>query len=144
MADKSPEPGPDDHQNELEQMAEAMLKKAEAPMEIPDAPGFDAEFEHRLAKVEARAERVQGVRADKAREERRQKQVHAESVRGLGVGVSVAYTIIGLPLAGAAIGWFFDQGSETGTWKSVGVLVGAVLGVVLSIFIMNRSNAAHK
>jgi len=63
-----------------------------------------------------------------------------EAARGLGVGLSIAYTILGVPLVGLAIGWALDSHYQSNVFKGLGTVSGAVLGIILAFWMMNRQN----
>ncbi|MFZ4508587.1 MAG: AtpZ/AtpI family protein [Fimbriimonas sp.] len=59
---------------------------------------------------------------------------------GLGNGMQIAYTLMGFPMAGVLIGYFVDQPTNGSLGKALGCLVGAVLGLVVALHLMKRSN----
>ncbi|MFW5697189.1 MAG: hypothetical protein ACOCX1_01360 [Fimbriimonadaceae bacterium] len=100
----------------------------------------EADMERRLAEFSQRSQSVGSkYRARQAREteERRSTQ---ESSKGLGVGLTVAYVIIGVPLVGFGVGFLIDRATGSEIWGSTLGLLGAFAGVALTIYIVNRSN----
>ena len=63
-----------------------------------------------------------------------------ETSRGLGLGLAAAYSIIGLPLVGAGLGWLADRYSEGTTFTMIGVFVGIILGVAHAVHLSNRAS----
>ena len=101
----------------------------------------DDEFEERLAKLEKKASDAKQVREAKEKETDRRLASERESARGAGVGLQVAYMIMGVPLLFAGIGWLIDRWQGTGVFVGVGTLVGAVLGIVMTIYTLNKTNS---
>ena len=101
---------------------------------------FDSEFQARLDRLHEKADMAKSRIEGKKREQRRSWNAERDSAKGLGFGLQVAYTIIGLPLVGVAIGWFVDSRMGTTMGKGIGVLLGAVLGIGMAIAMLNRSN----
>jgi hypothetical protein len=61
--------------------------------------------------------------------------------RGLGVGISAAYFLVGAMAAGFGIGWLIDKSigaSQTGT--AIGGLLGCVVGIAGVVWMINRGN----
>ena len=62
-------------------------------------------------------------------------------LRQLGIGLSIAYAILGLPLVGAGIGWLIDRATGVqGVWVGPLVLVGAAAGVAMAVVLLGKSN----
>jgi len=114
----------------------------ESPSEQARAEGdkIDDEFESRLKALEDKAQAHRQVRNNQKREAERKQTSDRESARGLGVGLSIAYTIIGMPIVGLIIGWILDRGTESQTYKGLGVVVGMVLGIAAGLAILAKSN----
>lgn len=110
----------------------------EARRQVSEA---DDEFEERLAKLEKKASDAKQVREAKEKETDRRLASERESARGAGVGLQVAYMIMGVPLLFAGIGWLIDRWQGTGVFVGVGTLVGAVLGIVMTIYTLNKTNS---
>jgi F0F1-type ATP synthase assembly protein I len=77
--------------------------------------------------------------AQKRETEKRQRG-EQDSARGAGVGLSIAYTIIGVPMFFILVGWFMDAKLKTETYRGLGALIGSVLGIVVAIAQINRNN----
>lgn len=105
-----------------------------------EAAKIDDEFEARLKELEERAKGSHQTRENKKLETNRRMASDRDSAKGLGLGLSIAYTIIGLPLLGVLIGWFMDQRVGGQTFTSIGVLVGSVLGIVGTVFMLSKAN----
>jgi len=105
-----------------------------------EADKIDDDFEARLKSLEDRAKSQKLVRDNKEREVQRKQNAERDSARGLGIGLSIAYTIIGMPILGLIIGYILDGGNTSQTYKSIGVLAGAVLGIVMTFVILARAN----
>ncbi len=105
-----------------------------------EAAKIDDEFSERLKKLEDKARQQRLIRDNQARDTSRKQESDSQSAKGLGVGLSIAYTIIGMPLLGVAIGWAIDTRLGTQTYRSIGVLLGSVLGIVGAVVLLSRVN----
>ena len=61
-----------------------------------------------------------------------------DAMSGLGVGLHVAYTIMGVPLGFAAVGWALDKVLGTTFLLSTLTLAGVVIGLFVAIYSLNR------
>ncbi len=59
--------------------------------------------------------------------------------RGLGVGISAGYTLIGAMILGFGLGYLFDRLTGNTYGAVVGALFGAVLGIGAVFYLINRS-----
>lgn len=97
------------------------------------------EFEERLSRLESRSQV-----ARRRHEQRKERLAEArardkESYRGLGLGMTIAYAIIGAPLAGFFVGWGLDALMGGGTLaRAFLTLAGAVAGVTFAVVVLNR------
>jgi len=62
-----------------------------------------------------------------------------EQGRNLGVGLSIAYAILGAPLVGFGIGFLIDQVTKGVFWRGALGLLGCCLGVGYAMVVANRS-----
>jgi F0F1-type ATP synthase assembly protein I len=99
---------------------------------------FDREFEDRLSKFNQQVDGIKAARDAKKAHQDRLQAADSQASRGLSVGLSAAYTIIGMPLVGAAIGWLADRYLGTHNMVGIGVTVLGGVGVVLAIVMLNR------
>lgn len=58
---------------------------------------------------------------------------------GLGVGLSIAYSIIGFPLLGYGAGYLLQRWTGSAIWPSTLAMSGMVLGVVVAVFMLSRT-----
>lgn len=105
-----------------------------------EAAKIDDEFDVRLRALEEKAKSHNAVRDSKAHETKRRMESDRENARGLGVGLSIAYTLIGLPMLGLIVGWFLDQRTGSTSYRSYGVLIGAIFGIVMTFVMLSRTN----
>jgi F0F1-type ATP synthase assembly protein I len=148
--DRFPE-GPDDEEiaarlqrvrEELSQMEglpelpEDKIPQLAATPNLPKVPDFD----ERLRDLESRAQAAKDRRESKARTEARRLANDAESHKGLGLGLTVAYAIIGVPLFGILVGYGLDSANGTNMFKGMGALVGSICGIIGAVVILNRQN----
>ncbi len=97
----------------------------------PEMPDLDPELEARLAAFEAKARARREVHETEQAAVRAERASDAESVRGAGIGLSLAYTILGLPLAGYGVGWLLENAGVRG-WTPMLTLVACVLAIALA------------
>jgi len=99
------------------------------------------EFEQRLQAIEAKAKAARQEHAKVLEPTEHQKKLSAESASGLGFGLAVAYTIVGIPLFMVVIGWWIDRITDSNVFLSLFALIGSVLGIVVAVILVNRQNA---
>ena len=133
--DKSPEEHDefDDGIQKMDDLAEGV--KAELPQEL------DQEFHERMRLVQEKAAGMKTIRDNAIKEESRKNKSEQESARGLGIGLHVAYALIGLPLMGAAVGWFLDSRLGVEMWKGIGVVAGLAIAIAYTVMMMNRNSS---
>ncbi len=90
----------------------------------------------RAIEERARASKEQRQRTT-SEKERTQKQ-EAADYRGLGVGMTVAYAIIGMPIFGWLIGLIIDSRLKTESWRTNLALIGVVAGIGFAFFVLQR------
>lgn len=100
--------------------------------------GVHREFADRFDALDERLDRARAAEKAKEGEKRKLHESDGEAARGLGVGLSAAYAIIGCPLLGAGIGYLADQAIGGTAGVTIGTVVGAVAGMGLAIFMLNR------
>jgi F0F1-type ATP synthase assembly protein I len=115
-----------------ERAARGGAPEAEPALEVPEVRAEridDTEFQAKLAELEQKADRIRGAREAQKKDMAAAQRQEQSSARGLGVGLQLAYVLLGLPLAGAAAGFAIDQWRGTTMWKGVLCLGGAVLAI---------------
>jgi F0F1-type ATP synthase assembly protein I len=150
MADDAPHRS-DDNEPDLDAIEKAAQEAADRLLGVEDRIGgavrgaseaaeLDDGFDARLKEIEERADhhrvRSQAAKAKAAREDRQ----NADSARGLGVGMTIAYAILGMPLLGAGLGWLLDERLGGKLWIGVGMLLGAAAGIGFAVLTLNRVN----
>ncbi|HSI73509.1 MAG TPA: hypothetical protein VK934_10055 [Fimbriimonas sp.] len=103
---------------------------------------FDDEFEQRLSEFHGRVDTLKEAREAKESVVARDRSREKESARGLGVGLTVAYTIIGMPLVGAGLGWLLDRAFGTQIFVGIGVVALGAFGMVFAIVVLSRNNSS--
>ena len=101
---------------------------------------FDAAFEERLNALHKRVDDVKSKKESDARETSRSQVVSRDTARGLGIGLTIAYTITGVPLIGAVIGWVIDNRLGTKVWIGICTLIGATLAVGVAVVLLKRGS----
>ena len=59
---------------------------------------------------------------------------------GLGMGMTLMYTVLGLPLLGGIIGMFLDKATGGNAWIVIFGMGGMVLGIGCAVFLLYRKN----
>lgn len=132
------EPPEDELWQEFEALDEE-VQRIRSETVLPDASS-DPELSDRL---EALDKRIEEVKAKKEQHRARSSTVIGQdpaSARQLGVGLTVAYTVLGVPLAFYGVGWLLDGGTGE-QWRTNLTFVGAILGVTAAIFMLHRSQS---
>lgn len=104
------------------------------------ADSLHAEYDEKLRELEEKANKAKARESVRVATKDEMRRSDAESARGLGVGLSIAYTILGTPLLGLGIGWVLDNRYQSTVFKGIGTVSGAVLGIILAFWMMNRKN----
>jgi hypothetical protein len=64
-----------------------------------------------------------------------------QGYRGLGIGLTAAYALVGMMALGFGIGWLFDHGANGANFgPAIGGLVGCIAGIVFVIWLINRES----
>ena len=150
MADERPlnkdEAGPGGEPPIPEDPREARMAKLEAEMAAKkeftsvDLPEMDPELDARIRDVQTRARLAKHAHDVHTMQEERKMKSDGEAARGLGVGLTAAYAIIGMPLVGAGIGWLIDRNVDPKIWTGLCTVAGALLGITFTIITINRTN----
>lgn len=142
MADDVPESNPAPQESEPSAFDEGIerLEQLAESARGGHVPEPDEAFAERLATFERQFEEAKARREKRAQEEKRKAKSDQEAARGLGLGLSIAYTIIGLPIFGFAVGWAIDQRLGTELAKGFCVLAGSIVGLTMAIVMLNRAN----
>lgn len=115
----------------------------EANFEIPHfsrEDPLDEDLRRRVDRFGKKLDDIGARRESQRKTKKSQSELDRDAARGLGIGMMVAYLIIGVPLIGALVGYFIDRATNGANAMAIGVVVGAVLGVAMAISVMNRAN----
>ena len=106
----------------------------------PSATPPDDDFEARMAGLQERGKQVEARRRAEKVEKSRQYAKEQDSAQGLGIGLTIAYAIIGAPVLGYFVGLGIDKLTHRQD-AAFFALGGVVLGFFAAIMIANRQNA---
>lgn len=115
--------------SELEKISEEARKKLDVA---------DAEFQARLDALAERSAKAKERMENQRYLENERLKSDRKAARGLGIGLTVAYAIIGTPLVGFGGGWLLDRSLGTTHWQSVLGLIGSFGGVAYAVWILNK------
>jgi F0F1-type ATP synthase assembly protein I len=105
------------------------------------AAEIDREFHDRLNKLEARADAVKATKAAKQAVEIKQLKTSADEAKGLGIGLTMAYTLLGCPVAGYLIGLAVEKSGGPPYVKDWGAVIGIVVGFGAMLILIKRTNS---
>jgi F0F1-type ATP synthase assembly protein I len=105
-----------------------------ATLPIPEDPDHV-----KLRELSAKADALKSKRAAQQAEAARESRIAQDSNQGLGAGISIAYTILGVPLVGGIVGVILKNQTGNPVWVSICGLVGMVLGLVGAYFVATRT-----
>lgn len=106
--------------------------------EAAATPPPDDDLEARLAQFEERARLASGKRNVQKKAIETERSTLQGDARGMGMGLTIAYIIVGTPMAGALVGWLIDMQAGSNVAKGFGTLIGAVIGIAYAVFLLNR------
>jgi F0F1-type ATP synthase assembly protein I len=121
-----------------------------APEANPGA--IDDEFERRLLEIEENAARIRGDnQLPEPPEWNYKRPAHTYPPRiesgsnylGLGVGISIAYTLLGCTAAGWGIGYLIDRNTGGVAGQALGTLLGAMIGLAGAMFTITKAQKKH-
>ncbi|MBS1724228.1 MAG: AtpZ/AtpI family protein [Armatimonadetes bacterium] len=112
---------------------EAQLRRIEEELERAKGtefvdPGADG-LEGRLDELKSRAEAARETLKKHTPEGSQGTFVTPESGRSLGLGLQIAYAILGVPLVGFGVGWLIDQAVGGTLWRGMLTILGAAIAV---------------
>lgn len=130
-------------EKELDRAFEGRLDQMK---EVADANRFaeegtgEKDLDARLVAIESKARDAKGRNEAIGTLISQRRLKDAEDYRGLGVGLSIAYAIVGFPLLGAGAGYFIDRSAGTGNWMGICAVIGAAVGMLLALMMLARQN----
>lgn len=111
--------------------------RAEAAAKIEAA---DDDLETKLNQMAAQATAGR-KRAENREVGQKNEMFDRSTARGAGIGLTVAYAIIGVPVFGYGVGWLIDQSRGTpDRFASILGLLGCFAGVGFAFFVLNKEN----
>ncbi|MFN3682992.1 MAG: hypothetical protein ACK41F_03545 [Fimbriimonadaceae bacterium] len=120
-------------------MPEDEQKPPEASAEPAPQPPADPVLDDLERRMEALGRRAGEARSEHRRSAERSRPSLGDSAHGVGYGLTIAYTILGLPMLGVLVGWILDQRSGTGQlFTGLGVLVGSVVALLAVLVQISR------
>lgn len=130
------------------------MNPEDAPDKIGDAlrlarekrEDISDEMEIRLKEIEDRARGFQKVREQKLSDQRKEEASSQEAGRGLATGLSVAYTLMGVPILGFGIGTLIDKFvvKSGNMWGGILTIVFAALALYMVVVTTNRMDSDKK
>jgi F0F1-type ATP synthase assembly protein I len=137
---------PDDDMDLHERLLQA-TSRMDSLSQIPDTieapkiplPEDDVEIAARLKELEARTEKAKVAREAAIAKDKRSARDDQKNSKGLGLGMTVAYMLTGVPIGGAFLGWLIDRQLHTIVWKGYCALLGAFIGLAMVIITLNRN-----
>ena len=120
--------------DDVDDKLEGILDKTKVPTIETD------EFDEKLHALEVKAQAMKERReAQKVQAEKEVKSTQMSN-EGLGIGMTLAYTVLGLPLLGGIVGMFLDKATGGNAWIVIFGMGGMVLGIGCAVFLLYRNN----
>jgi F0F1-type ATP synthase assembly protein I len=90
--------------------------------------------------LESRTAKARGVHRQTQAEAAGRTERDGKAAKGLGVGLAIAYALIGLPLVGAGVGYLLSR-ALGGPWVAIGAVGGFVGGIGFALFVNGRESS---
>src|SRR2546423_13862192 len=119
---------------EIEERA-AQIRQAHTP-----AAELDPKLESQLKSLESNAAAARQSHESKKAHAQQELRTTAEQTKGLGLGLTAAYLVVGVPLMFAFIGWLIDRSAGSNLWFGILTMIGAVIGITMMVITLNRAN----
>lgn len=129
---KMPEP------DELDPLLSELLQVEDGLKIDPKSDEIDAEFGDRLKKFDDRLAEQKSIHEARKIEAEQKQKGDREATKGLGLGMSVAYAIIGVPVFGYGIGFLVDKSSGSTTFAGIGMLIGCLVGIAVAMVMLSK------
>jgi F0F1-type ATP synthase assembly protein I len=119
-------------------------EKLAAILDNTRAPKINTDdFDEKLRVLEEKAQAMKDRRETiKAQEEKAIKSSQTDT-QGLGLGLTIAYAILGVPLFGGLLGYGLTKWTGNGLWTVICGLGGMVGGVGFAVFLINKQNKSQ-
>ena len=114
-------------------LAEILGNTTVPKVEAPD-------FEDRLHALEDKAQNMKERREAQKSQAAKEVKSTQMSNEGLGMGMTLMYTVLGLPLLGGIIGMFLDKATGGNAWIVIFGMGGMILGIGCAVFLLYRKN----
>lgn len=125
------------------------MKPDDPPEDSAPQPPDEDEFDRKLRELGERAERLKtnipfpdppNTPGRIAPTRSGKPESDPSGYRGLGQGLSIAYSLMGTTLLGFFIGWLIDRQVGGTLWQGLLGILGAAAGVGMTLFLINRFN----
>ena len=131
-----------EHEDDLDSEDAQVQRLQSQVSHIASAPAPDTdEFDASLKRLEAQVGQGKNRRAAEAKAIADERAARGRDAKGMGVGLTLAYVIVGVPLVGAFFGWLLDMALNTNIMKGLGALTGAVVGLGIAVVMMNKATS---
>jgi F0F1-type ATP synthase assembly protein I len=102
------------------------------------------ELDQRLEELARKAEAIKERKLAADVEAQKQVRMTQDANAGLGMGLTIAYAILGVPLAGALVGVLVQRTTGNPVWMPVFTLAGLVFGVLTAVILIQRNNKSKE
>lgn len=139
---RPPHDSQDEPQDPLEKLKEENSSAIEAAAAQARAKleSEDAAVSAKLSEFDSKMAGIRKKQADAVAQREKDSMVAPDTGKSLGMGLTIAYTIIGMPLAGFFIGLFVDSrvgGDHWRTWLAAG---GSIFGLAGAVLLLQRNS----
>ena len=120
--------------DDVDDRLDGILSNTKAPKIETD------EFDEKLHALEAKAQAMKQRReSQKVQAEKEIKSVQ-DANQGLGMGMTIAYTIIGMPLVGGFLGLLLNKATGGTAWLPLCAMIGMFGGLGVAIYLLYKKN----
>lgn len=134
----------DNNLNAISEKLTEKVKKTKEATRFPDVPSQE-EVRSRLKLDDPHFQEKRKKAGYDDHSIRNRNQAGNSYHRSFGVGLAVAYNLIGAVLAGWLIGWLIDRATGSIWGITLGPIIGAVVGLVSAVFVILKTPAPpHK
>ena len=106
--------------------------------EMPDTSDLDA----RMKRISANAQSIHGKQQQNREDIEKTRKTEQGDAQSLGMGLQIAYAIVGFPLLGLGAGALGDKLLGTGYLKGVIGMIGCILAVVSAMILIKQANSS--
>lgn len=125
MTDEPREPTPEELEAERLAALEEGVGKVTAETKFEEPPD--------TSEIDAMVQRRKEARAAAEKKSETEQASSRSANRGAGIGMTIAWAILIIPMIGLGLGWLVDNATDSNVFRLIGFLIGAVIAVGYAI-----------